>query len=92
VRIMEVKKVAEEWETWDKEEEAAKSKEEAKKLVPQKFYKWIYVFGKKASEKILTKKLWDYVIETKKGFVSRKGKVYPLSREERGEMCEFIEK
>jgi len=27
----------------------------------------------------------------KEGFVLRKGKVYPLSREERGEMCEFIE-
>ena len=27
----------------------------------------------------------------KEGFVSRKGKVYPLSREEREEVCEFIQ-
>ena len=33
---MEVKKVAEEWEIWE-EEEAAKSKAESKKLVPEKF-------------------------------------------------------
>ena len=35
---MEVKKVAEEWEIWDEEEEAAKSEEEAKKLVSKKFH------------------------------------------------------
>jgi len=40
--------VAEEWEIWDEEEEAARSEVEAKKLVPEKFYKWIKVFGKKA--------------------------------------------
>ena len=42
---------------WNKKEKVAKSKEEAKKLVPQRFYKQIYIFKKKASEKILTKKL-----------------------------------
>ena len=36
---MKVKKVIEEWEIWNKVEEAAKSKEEANKLVPQRFYK-----------------------------------------------------
>jgi len=44
---MEVKKVAEEWEIWDKEEEVAKSKAEVKKLVPEKFHKWIKIFSKK---------------------------------------------
>jgi len=34
---MEVKKIAKEWEIWDEEKEAAKSKEKAKKLVPQRF-------------------------------------------------------
>ena len=32
---MEVKKLVEEWEIWDKEEEAARSEEKAKKLVPE---------------------------------------------------------
>ena len=37
--MMEVKKVADEWEIWDKEEEAARLEVEAKKLVPEKFHK-----------------------------------------------------
>jgi len=45
--MMEIMKVAEKWKIWDKEEEVAKSKEEAKKLVPEKFHKWIHVFEKK---------------------------------------------
>ena len=31
--------MAEEWEIWDKEEEVAKSEEEARKLVPGKFHR-----------------------------------------------------
>ena len=38
-KMVEVRKVAEEWEIWDEEEEAAKSEAEAKKLVPEKFHK-----------------------------------------------------
>ena len=38
-KTMEVKKVAEEWEIWDEEEEAARSETEAKKLVPEQFHK-----------------------------------------------------
>ena len=53
---MEVKRVAEEWEIWDKEEEVAKLEAEAKKLVPEKFHKWIKVFSKKKSERMPTKK------------------------------------
>jgi len=36
------------------------------------------------------RKIWDHMIDMKKRFVLRKGKVYSLSREERGEMHEFI--
>ena len=39
---------------------------------------------------MLTRKLWDHMIEVKEGFVSRKEKVYPLSREEREEGRKFI--
>jgi len=62
---MEVKKIAEEWKIWDNKEEVVKSEEETKKLVPQRFHKWIYIFRKKASERMLMKKVWDHVIETK---------------------------
>jgi len=89
-KMVEVRKVAEEWEIWDKEEEAAKSEAEAKKLVLEKFHEWIKVFGKKQSERMPTRKLWDHAIDVKEGFVPRKGKVYLLSREEREEVREFV--
>jgi len=89
---MGVKKVAKEWEIWNKEEKVVKSEEEAKKLVPQRFHKWIYVFEKKVSKRILMKKLWDHVIKMKmkKGFALKKRKMYLLLRKERGEMHRFI--
>jgi len=67
-----------------------KSEKEAKRLVPERFHKWIHVFGKKASEWMSTRKLWDHAIDIKEGFVLGKGKVYPLSREKREEVCKFI--
>ena len=87
---MEVKKVVEEWEIWDEKEAAVRSEEKAKKMVPEKFHQWIKVFSKKQLERIPTRKIWDHTIEVKKGFVLRKEKVYPLSREEREEVREFI--
>jgi len=60
--------------------------------VPEKFYRWIKVFGKKQSERMSTRKLWDHTIDVKEGFMPRKEKVYPLSREEREEVREFVKK
>ena len=37
-----------------------------------------------------TRKVWDHAIDVKEGFVSRKGKAYPLLREEREEVREFV--
>jgi len=37
-----------------------------------------------------TRKIWDHTIDMKEGFVLRKRKVYPLSREEREEVHKFI--
>jgi len=67
-----------------------RSEAEAKKLVPGKFHKWIKVFGKKQSERMPMRKLWDHAIDIKEGFVLRKGKVYLLLREEREEVRKFI--
>ena len=88
-KMVEVKKVVEEWEIWD-EEEVARSEAEAKMLVPEKFHQWIKVFGKKQLERMPTRKVWDYGIEVKEGFVPKKRKVYLLSREEREKVREFI--
>jgi len=87
---MEVKKVVEEWKIWDKEEAVARSEEEAKRMVPEKFHPWIKVFRKKQLKRMLMRKMWDYAIDIKEGFVPRKGKMYLLSREEREEVREFI--
>ena len=48
-RIIEVKRLVEEWEIWDKEKEVVKSEGKAKKLVPERFHKWIHIFDKKAN-------------------------------------------
>jgi len=33
-------------------------------MVSEKFHRWIKVFGKKQSERMPTRKLWDHAIET----------------------------
>ena len=54
---MEMRKIAEEWEIWDKEKETAKLEAEARRLVSERFYKWIHIFRKKTSEQMPTRKL-----------------------------------
>ena len=68
----------------------ARSEKEAKELVLEHFHKWIWIFSKKASEQMSTRKLWNHTIGIKKRFVLRKEKMYPLLREEREEVYEFI--
>jgi len=63
-----------------------------KEMVPQKFHKWLKVFGKVELERILTKKLWDHAINLRKDFVPRKGKTYLMFRQEKKEVREFVEK
>ena len=46
---IEVNKVAEKWNIWDEEKEVAKSEEVAKKLILERFHKWIHVLEKKVS-------------------------------------------
>ena len=58
--------------------------------MPEKFHEWIKVFRKKQSERMPTRKVWDHTIDVKEGFIPRKEKVYPLSREKREEVREFV--
>ena len=48
------------------------------------------MFRKKQLERMPTRKVWDHMIDVKEGFVPRKEKMYPLSREEREEVREFV--
>jgi len=59
-------------------------------MVPKQFHKYLKVFEKKESERMLTRKAWDHTIDLRKGFVPKKGKIYPLSRVEREEVQEFV--
>ena len=76
----------------EEETNKRRSEEEVKKLVPEWFHKQIKVFGKKTSKRMPTRKAWDHMIDLKKGFTPRKEKVYSLSREEKEEIREFIQK
>jgi len=59
-KTMEVKRIAEEWEIWDEKEETAKLEAEAKKLVPEKFHKWI---------KSLARNSWNECPQGKSGIM-----------------------
>jgi len=80
-----VKRVATEKE--EMEEDYRKIEE----IVPKKFLKWRKVFGKVESERIPTRKIWDHAIDLKETFEPRKGKIYPLSKNEREEVQNFME-
>jgi len=58
--------------------------------VPQKFLKWRKIFGKIESEKMLTRKIWDYTIDLKEVLKSRKGRIYLLSKNKREEVQNFV--
>jgi len=60
-------------------------------MVPQKFYKWLKVFGKIESKRMPTRKPWDHAINLKEDFVPKKGRTYLISRQEKEEVREFVE-
>jgi len=49
------------------------------------------VFGKVESKRMLTRKIWDHAIDLKKMFKPWKGKIYPLSKNEREKVQNFME-
>ena len=73
-----------------KKVEKNEDKEMLKRLVSKRFWKW-KIFSKRESERMPVQKIWDHAIELKEGFMPKKGKVYSLLREERGEVQAFME-
>ena len=55
-------------EDWEREKEIEEDHRKIKEMVPKKFLKWKKVFGKVESERMLTRKVWDYAIDLKKTF------------------------
>ena len=78
-------------ENWGKEEEMEKDHRKIEEMVSKKFLKWRKVLGKVESERMLTRKIWDHAIDLKKTFKPRKGKIYPLSKNEREEVQNFVD-
>ena len=52
-------------------------------IVLKWFYKYLKVFEKKKSERMLTTKVQNHVINLREGFIVKKGKIYLLLRIER---------
>ena len=75
----------------NKEVKKIEKEKTVEELVPRRFWKWKKVFEKAESERIPVQKAWDHAIELKKGFVSKKRKVYSLSRKEQEEVQAFVE-
>jgi len=65
-------------------------REKVRKIVLQRFYKWLKVFEKAELERMPVRKPWDYVINLKEDFVLRKERTYLMSREEKKEVREFV--
>ena len=49
------------------------------------------MFGKVESERMLIRKVWDHAIDLKEIFKPQKGRIYPLSKNKREEVQNFIE-
>jgi len=60
-------------------------------MVPKKFLKWRKVFGKVESRRMPIRKIWGHAIDLKEMFKPRKGKIYPLSKNEREEVQNFVD-
>ena len=88
--IKEVKMIERIMEEKEDEEEDLIELRATDKIVPKWFYKYLKVFKKKDSEKMLMRKTWDYAIDLREGFVPKKDKIYPLLRIEREEVQEFV--
>jgi len=78
-------------EDWEREEEIEEDYRKIKEMVPRKFLKWKKVFGKVELERMPMRKVWDHAIDLKETFKPQKGRIYPLSKNEREEVQNFVE-
>jgi len=87
---MAIARIVEEKEEERDEKEDLIELRKVEEIVPRWFHKYLKVFEKKESERMPTRKTWDYAIDLREGFVLKKGKIYLLSRVEREEVQEFV--
>jgi len=70
--------------------EADKPAKTLEEQIPRRYWRWLKVFEKKASERMPKRKPWDHAIDMKPGFESKKAKNIPLSPQEQKEVEEFL--
>jgi len=85
-----VRWVVDDKEDWRREKEVEADHRKIEEMVPKKFLRWKKVFGKVESERMPTRKIWDHTIDLKETFKPQKGRIYPLSKNEREEVQSFI--
>ena len=75
---------------WEKEKKIEADHRKIEKMVPKRFPKQKKVFGKVESERMPTRKIWDYAIDLKKTFKPQKERIYPLFKNKRKEVQNFV--
>jgi len=78
-------------EDWGRKEEIEEDHRKIEEIVPKKFLKWKKVFGKVESGRMLIRKVWDHAIDLKETFKPQKGRIYPLSKNKREKVQNFVE-
>jgi len=81
---------ADEKEDWGREEEIEIDHWKVERMVPERFHQWLKVFRKVELERIPVRKVWDHAIDLKEDFKASKAKVYPLLRNKRDEVQQFV--
>jgi len=76
---------------WERKEEIKADHRKVEEMVSKQFHKWLKVFGKIESERILVRKVWDHAIDLNNNFKVSKARVYPLSRNKKEEVQKFID-
>ena len=66
-------------------------REKVRKMVPQRFHKWLKVFEKMESKRMPVRKPWDHVINLREDLVPRKERTYLILKKEKEEVREFVE-
>jgi len=85
-----IKWVIDDKKNWEREEEIEEDHRKIEEMVLRKFLKWRKVFGKVESERMPTRKVWDHTIDLKETFKPQKERIYPLSKNEREEVQDFV--
>jgi len=77
-------------EDWGRDKKVEVDHKKIEEMIPKRFLKWRKVFGKVESERIPTRKIWDHAIDLKETFKPQKGRIYPLSKNKREKVQNFI--